>query len=200
MYKGKRLKNDRISKLSKYKAVLVSLLLIFSIAASGTLALIVTHAGPVENTFTLAEITPGIHEEFDGKIKNNVKIQNDSEVDAYIRATVIFNWLKADGELSGIPPVEITDYTIKWTPGTDNKWIKGSDGHYYFTEKVSSGAFTDVLLTECVPIPKDGYTFSVDILTQAIQSEPDEAVIEAWGCYNGGCVQSVNNGILEIKQ
>ena len=81
----------------------------------------------------------------------------------------------------GETPVEGVSYTV--TFGTSD-WVKGEDGYYYYTAPLEAGQTTTALLDTLAPIsekiPK-GYTLSVRIMAQAIQSEPAAAVEDFWG-------------------
>jgi hypothetical protein len=45
---------------------------------------------------------------------------------------------------------------------------------------------TAVLINSCTTLQSlDGYTLSVEILAQAIQAEPAQAVADAWGTVSG---------------
>ena len=64
----------------------------------------------------------------------------------------------------------------------DGKWVKGSDGYFYYTSSVVPGASTEGSLLTCTVTYPDNpeYTLSVEILAEAIQSAPEKAVQEAW--------------------
>ena len=119
-------------------------------------------------------------EKFDQNKKEDVKVKNTGTIDAYIRATYVINWLDQDGNIAASDP-EGYGYTLNET--ADDKWVKGSDGYFYYTSPVAPGASTaGSLLTCTVTSPENPeYTLSVEILAEAIQSTPDKAVQEAWG-------------------
>lgn len=170
----------RINK--KVILLAVSLLLILSAAIGGTVAYLIDQTGSITNTFTPAKVTPEIDENFDGSVKNNVKITNSGDIPAYIRVKVVVTWKDAQGNVYGAAPKVGTDYT--WTMPENSKWfLKG--GFYYYSEPVAAKGTTDVLFTDCklkdgVKAP-EGYNLSVDIHAQAIQAEPTTAVTSAWG-------------------
>jgi len=124
-------------------------------------------------TFTLKpdEVDITIEDEVHGFIKDKVVITNTGNTEAYIRAHIAANWWgKADGidgialgyksNAEGTAPVEPLDYVKPWKiddsadapyygeftdlPASD-KWVKATDGYYYFTEPVAPGATTDKL-------------------------------------------------------
>lgn len=184
----------RINK--KVILLAVSLLLILSAAIGGTVAYLIDQTGSITNTFTPANVTPHINEDFNGSVKNDVKITNTGDIPAYIRVKVVVTWKDEHGNVYGAAPVLGTDYTWQ-IPGTD--WVKGSDGFYYYTKPVPAGEKTSVLLTACQPVAgraPAGYSLSVDIHAQAIQAEPTTAVTSAWN--NVTAVGT--DGALTVKQ
>ena len=184
----------RINK--KVILLAVSLVLILSAAIGGTVAYLIDQTGSITNTFTPAKVTPGINENFDRSVKNDVQITNTGDIPAYIRVKVVVTWKDAQGNVYGAAPVLGTDYTWQ-IPGTD--WVKGSDGFYYYTKPVPAGEKTSVLLTACQPVAgraPAGYSLSVDIHAQAIQAEPTTAVTSAWN--NVTAVGT--DGALTVKQ
>lgn len=205
MYRGKRIMKHELRK--RPGALLASFLVLLSLTVAGTVAFLVDGPKEVENKFTPAFVPPGIEEEFNGETKSNVKIRNDGNIDAYIRAAIVINWVDADGNISGTVPVENTDYTITYDLG--NGWKKGSDGYYYWTKRVEAEGTTGVLVESCTlkssaSVP-DGYSLSLEVLAQTIQADGQDSqgqppVLLAWGTEKGS-VQSVgSDGTLTIKQ
>lgn len=158
--------------------LLAAVIVLLAGAVGGTWAFLVAQSEPVQNNFTYAHVSCTINEEFDGTTKSNVKIQNTGDIPAYIRARIVVTWKDASGNVSAVP-VKDSDYTM--TMGTG--WTKGTDGYWYCNTAVDAGGETPVLITKCEKkgnAPKD-YNLSVEILADAIQSEPASAVTEAWG-------------------
>lgn len=159
-------------------AAALALTLIFS--AGGTLAWLAASTEETVNTFSPAQMEIQVKEEFDGKIKKNVRVENTSETAVYIRVSLVPTWVNAAGE----PVAEsasLADLTITNLPA--NGWVKhGND--YYYTQPVSAGAITPKLFTSAVV--KDnaapaGCTMDLQVLAQAVQAAPKDAVEAAWG-------------------
>ena len=181
----------RVMKTKKPVA-LVALLVLLCCTVAGTLAYLVTSTDPVTNTFTPAEVKTEVTESFvedKGElVKSNVQIKNNGNIDAYIRAAVIINWADANGNVygGGTPAAsteEVTgDYTISYN--TDGSWKQIGD-YWYYTEPVAADSLTEKALIEsCTPVAgkaPEGYNLQVTILADGIQSEPADAVIQAWG-------------------
>lgn len=178
-YRKQRRKQER-------RVSALALVCIICCLVSGlTLAFLVTSTDALENVFGVPNFDTGISEDFsDGKVKNDVKIQNTGDVDAYVRVMVVVTWVNDAGAVYPQIPVKGTDYTITWEPGeTDTAWVKGNDGYWYYTKPIAPDAETAVLFTNCKPADgkaPEGYTLSVEILSQSIQAVPADAVKDAW--------------------
>ena len=160
--------------------LVVSLLALLLVVAGGTLAWL-TAQDSVSNTFTPAHVTCDVDETFDGTAKSNVSIKNTSDIPVYIRASIIVTWKDSSGNVYGQLPVKGTDYTMDIAA---DGWVP-KDGYYYCTSPVAVGDTTGTLISSCtvkdgVAIPKD-YNLSVEIIAEAIQSQPARAVQQAWG-------------------
>ena len=174
----------KTNKSIRKRSCLIALALILGLTlVGGTLAYLYDRTKPVVNTFTPSKVDTEIKEDLEGNVKKNVKIENTSDIDAYIRADIVVTWQDEAGNVLGEKPALGTDYTMTQT-STDWKEIKGL---YYYTKKVSPNApdnFTTNLIDSCTPkvtAPVKGYTLHVEILAEAIQAEPDTAIIDAWG-------------------
>ena len=182
MFAGKKI-NENSERKPAFKTwmLMVSVLVIAAATIGGTVAFLASDTDAVVNTFTYA--TPGIDipEEIEGGVKSNVKVTNESDFDAYVRAMVVVIWKDTSGNVSAVEPLKGTDYTM--TMGSGN-WVE-KDGYYYYKMPVKAGADTDVLITKCektvgASIP-EGYDLSVEVVAELIQAEPAAAVLEAWG-------------------
>lgn len=159
--------------------LLAAVIVLLAGAVGGTWAFLVAQSEPVQNNFTYAHVSCTIDEKFDGTTKSDVKIQNTGDISAYIRARIVVTWKDASGNVSSTVPVKNTDYTITFN---ETDWTQ-QGGYWYCKTAVNPDGFTPKLITECKKTgtaPKD-YDLSVEILADAIQSEPANAVKEAWG-------------------
>lgn len=154
-------------------------------------------------TIKVDDVNVSITDQFTTSTKNNVVITNTGATEAYIRAAIIGQWVDPSGnpvfgytdfktgDESGQPatiPSWYQDYTSGGTyygtfeglPGDD--WKKGSDGYYYYTKPVASGATTTSLFTSYTIIEKNRPSMKVggqptktnlliDIATQAIAAK-----------------------------
>ena len=192
-------------KLNKKSLVLlVCVAMLLTITVSGTVAFLADDSGPVINEFTPVNVPPTVNESFTGTVKSNVKIGNTGNIDAYIRAMVIITWQDEDGNVLSTLPVatgDSADYAITW--GLSGWDRVTTDGCYYHTAPVAPNGETSVLITECKPLkaaPVEGYTLHVEILAQAIQAEPIDAVKAAWGVSATEATDSNGNTYYAISK
>lgn len=168
-----------MKSMKKTLLIVAAVAALLAVAVGSTIAFLVDNDGPVVNTFEPSKVPSEVEEKFEGNVKNDVKIKNKGNIDAYIRAAVVFTWQNEKGEVYPETLKAGTDYSITWTK--TNWFEKG--GYYYYENKVAPGKTTEELFTNCKPLraaPADGYTLHVEIIGSAIQAEPDTAVKSAW--------------------
>lgn len=159
--------------------LLAAVIVLLAGAVGGTWAFLVAQSEPVQNNFTYAHVSCTINEKFENDVKSDVKIKNTGDIPAYIRARIVVTWKDTSGNVSAAVPVKDTDYTITFN---ETDWMQQGD-YWYCKTAVNPDGFTPKLITECkkTGTAPDGYDLSVEILADAIQSEPASAVTEAWG-------------------
>ena len=178
-------KHDGGYKVRKKNVILlVSLTMLIFTCIGGTLAFLIASTDDVVNTFTPSQVKTTVTENFNNNVKSNVQIKNNSDsVKAYIRAAVIVNWVDAEGNVYASTPVKDKDYTID----IGTRWTENG-GYYYYTSAVEPGESTGDLITkaEYKANAPEGYSLSIEIISQAIQADGTDAdgktpVELAWG-------------------
>ena len=176
----------KLRRQGRLVALLASLLLVLGAAVGGTLAFIMTASNEKTNTFTPAQISCAVIEDFDGMVKRNAAVKNTGETDAYIRAAVNVTWMKDENasEQTVTAKVPQADVDYEMIFYIDTGWIKGADGYWYYQTPVAPGAVTEAFIRECrqlegANVPQ-GYHLSVEIVASAIQSYPEKAVAQQW--------------------
>ena len=189
-----------MKKNMKKKALLtMSVALLLLVAVGTTLAYIFAKTDPVVNTFTPSKVSCAVVENSDTQVsggiqntgdkKSNVQIKNTGDTDAYIRVAVVVNWMSADGaSVWATKPVKSTngtdgDYTIDYNLSEDG-WIDGGDGYYYYTKPVVKSSLTGILIGEAKVLkaaPQEGYYLSIEIVASAIQAKPASVATSQWG-------------------
>lgn len=187
MYQGTYARNPRkprkrAVRMNKTAILLLAVILLAGAVIGTTVAYLTTNTGSIVNTFEYAKVTCEVKEDFTGNSKQNVKIQNTGNVDAYIRATYVVNWLDRAGKIVPASSVPEDLYIVKITE-TSTDWQKGSDGYYYYMKPVAPGDLTagSLIGYEVIYPANPEYTLQVEIIASAIQSQPASAVQQAWG-------------------
>ena len=114
--------------------------------------------------------------------KSNVTIRNTGNKDAYMRVVIVGNWVDtATGRI--VAPWSETDGTFTGL-GASEKWVKGTDGYWYYTDPVAPGD------TPAVPIftkytrpstpPVAGAGLVMDLAVQAIDAGEGTTYTAAW--------------------
>lgn len=196
MYQGAYVKKRRKSKVRMNRAtvLLMAVLMLIGVVAGSTVAYLIDKTSGVKNTFEYGKVSCDVGEIFDGTTKENVYVTNTGNVNAYIRATYVVNWVDEKGNILASNP-DGYSYTITENP--DGKWTKGADGYYYYTLPVAPQGKTDGSLLTCTVTehPENPeYKLSVEILATAVQSVPEDAVKTAWG--TGFSIDE--NGVLHV--
>ena len=188
MYQGKyEKKHDRPSdrcirrrRTRRLNALLLSMVLLVTVAIGGTLAYLVTQDEPITNTFTPSFVTCKVTETFDEDSgeKKEVNVQNTGDTDAYIRVRLVTYRTNAAGQHIGG-----TATIPEFTPGTN--WVEYGDYYYYTlpvkpSKKPTTDLISSITLTQNYA-DSDGGNQAIDVMAEAIQSGPAEAVGTAWG-------------------
>lgn len=157
-------------------ALILSLCLIFALAAGTTFALLKAHTDPVQNTFTAATSSITIEEKVTSTEKTSIQVRNTGTATSYVRAKLVMNWVDDDNNVSATP--------VNITPEITDNWFRGSDGNYYYKTPVAPKGLADNLLKDPITEPTegrpDGCHLEVTVLAESIQAAPSQAVESAW--------------------
>ena len=167
-------------RLNRTAVLIMAVLLLLGAAVGSTVAFLTDKTELVKNSFEYAKVSCEVTENFTNNKKDNVRVKNTGTTDAYIRATYVVNWVYAQGNISSSDPA---GYKYTLTANLNNSWTKGSDGYFYYTSPIAPGDSTQGSLLTCTVTYPDNpeYTLSVEVLAEAIQSVPEDAVKAAWG-------------------
>lgn len=165
-------------RFGKPLLLVASMLMIAAIAAGGTLAWLFVLSDTAENTFVPGKATGTIVEEFDGSTKKNVQVKNTGNVDVYIRVALVPTWEDADGNILA-ESATVAD-SLAFTLNTAGWFAK--DGYYYHKARVGPDALTSILAASITPKnAPEGAKMNLQVLSEVIQADPSQAVLEAWG-------------------
>lgn len=174
----------RASGDRRSKARIVLLLCCVAVAGllgvQGTISWLTTKTESVQNTFTPASVNCTVHESFDGTDKSDIRVENTGNTTAYVRVRLLTYRVNATGDRIGGTAEIPTDLKL----GTD--WFKYNDC-YYYRLPVEPGAVTPTaLFTSAITLKEvyndaDGGKQVIEVLAEAVQSAPAQAVNDAWG-------------------
>lgn len=203
-----RKKNDRFNRTL---ALTTALIILIVASVSSTIAFLITDTDPITNVFIPSKVTTEVYWDTDSETGFTAKVTNTSDINSYIRAAVVVNWVKTDPDgtrhvHSEAPiekaPLEETpencDYTIKYN---GNTWIckEYDNGEiiYYFTKPVEPGKNTTNLISQFKQLRDgpEGYELEIEIVASGIQSVPVTVVEDKWGVVldNSGNIVSVKD-------
>lgn len=170
------------ARVYRTAVLLIAVLLLITTAVGSTAAFLVTKTEPVKEAFAYAQVSC--------QVTDTMGVKNTGTAQAYIRASYAVNW-RLDGEESIAAAVpEGYSYDLDENQGA---WVDGGDGYFYYPDPVDPGDETPSLLTCSVSYPEDPvYTLSVEVVAEAIQSNPAEAAEEVWGV-------TVSDGVLAVQ-
>lgn len=157
----------------KGAALFLSIALLLTLAAGGTIAYVIRQTNSLENRFEAGCVASSVNVEG--------KVTNDGNVDAYIRAAVVVNWMDGSGNVYGLKP----SCTISANEG----WIE-KDGFFYYTSPLGPEETTKTApasVGETGEAPSDAYSLSIEIVAEAIQAEGmgASAATDAWPTAGG---------------
>ena len=173
----------------KYKALVIALAVLAVVASvSSVLAYLVKKSVVLNNKFDPAVVDCDIKETFDGNVKSSVKVQNTSNIEAYVRIRIVTYWQDSKGNIVGKTAPEIK-FGTDWQYDTTNWVYDEKEKTFYYKTPIAADEVTSELFAQgfggikLVPEEKnfDGELFTyhpvVTFVAEAIQSQPAEAVL-----------------------
>ena len=173
--------NGFLKKLNKKTVFIISLCIVCLavFAVNGIYAYLISKTETHSNTIVPATVSCTVEENFENGIKQDVKVRNTGNVNAFIRAAVVATFVSQEGKVLSTAPQENVDYNITFNT---QDWKKGSDGFWYHSEAVVPDGVTSVLIQSATAqSAPDGYKLNIQIIATSIQSDPQTAVQSAWG-------------------
>ena len=174
----------------KSLTLIISLVALCAVAVGGTLAWLFDSSGKLENKFYVPDAEIEIKEEFDGNVKRDVGVKNTGKTKVYVRVMLVETWQK-EGQIVAKPK----DAEVIYDFSSSNDWEKREDdGYYYYIRPLDVGDTTPNLLDSArCTVPEGEALLKLEVVAQAIQSIPTDAVEEAWG------VEVNADGSLNLK-
>lgn len=179
-YEARHLQRRRKRRSKKTGMLFLSLLLVATMMVGGTLAWLSTKDAPIQNTFLPTKVTCKVTESFDGRTgeKSNVNVENTGTINAFIRVKLVTYRTNDQGQHIG-GTASLPTFTL------GANWVS-YDGYYYYTLPVAPGERPETNLTDSMMLidsytDADGGKQAIDVMAEAIQSVPEDAVQAAWG-------------------
>jgi len=170
----------RSLRTGRLTTMVIATALLLALAIGGTIAWLSTKDAPIQNKFLPSKVTCEVQEKFNGTTgeKTNVNVRNTGTIDAFIRVKLVTYRTNDQGQHIG-GTASLPAFTL----GAD--WVKYGD-YYYYTLPVAPGKTPETNLTNSMTlvgsyVDTDGGKQAVDVMAEAIQSVPVEAVQAAWG-------------------
>lgn len=167
-------------KKSRLTAIAIASVMLLTLAIGGTVAWLITNSSPITNTFTPSTVACSVTENFNNGTgeKTNVNVQNTGDTEAYIRVKLVTYRTNDLGQHIGG-----TATIPEFDPGTH--WVKYG-GYYYYTLPVAPNQKPDYDLIDSIQLrgnydDADGGKQAIDVMAEAIQSAPAEAIGQSWG-------------------
>ena len=188
MYKGKyegkhrKAKARPVRRKTYHKGRLIAMVIatavLLALAIGGTVAWLSTKDAPITNTFNPSKVACEVTENFNGEVKSNVNVKNTGDTEAYIRVKLVTYRTNDQGQHIG-GMAELPSFTL------GANWVE-HDGYYYYTKPVAPNQKPETNLTDSMMLTNayedaDGGHQSIDVMAEAIQSGPAQAVGQAWG-------------------
>lgn len=158
----------------------VAAALLLALAIGGTVAWLSTSDKPITNTFNPSYVACKVEENFDHEkgVKSKVNVKNTGDIDAFIRVKLVTYRTNDQGQhIGGI--ATLPQFAL------GENWVE-HEGYYYYTLPVAPQAQPTAALAAEIKLTgsyedADGGHQAIDVMAEAIQSVPAEAVGQAWG-------------------
>ena len=174
---GKRTSKRPTGRLA---AMALATVLLLALTIGGTVAWLTSKTNDITNTFTPSKVMCAVSEIFDEDtgVKSNVNVTNVGDTDAFIRVKLVTYRTNAEGKHIGG-----TATVPQFIPGEG--WEEYG-GYYYYTKPVAPNAQPEKALIGSIRLTSgypdaDGGNQAMDVMAEAIQSQPEAAVKDAWG-------------------
>lgn len=182
-YEGKHRKaavpvHGKAIRTGRLTTMVIATVLFLALAIGGTVAWLSTKDAPITNTFNPSKVACEVTENFNGEVKSNVNVKNTGDTEAYIRIKLVTYRTNDRGQHIG-GTAELPFFTL------GANWVKYGD-YYYYTLPVAADEtpatnLADSMMLTATYEDADGGHQSIDVMAEAIQSSPAQAVGQAWG-------------------
>lgn len=199
--------SKKVIRWNRSFVVLTALLVLVLGIVGTTLAWLTDKTTNLTNTFEYAKVSCQVWETFNDThtTKNEVRIQNTGNTDAYIRVTYVVTIRDDNGNIlyDAYETETFQEYMTRLESriNDDGSWQKGKDGYWYYRLPVAPNEKTEKLFgtqisSLYIEINGKKAETHIEILASAVQAMPTNAVEDAW---TGATVQTVTVGDSTIN-
>lgn len=191
-------------KLRKPVKLVISLLLLVCVSVGVTVAYL-TSKGSVTNKFTVATVDTNVDEDFDGKNKSNITATNTGDVPSFIRIKLVTYRINSNGDhIGGKAEINKDHFTLD-----SNYWFEVNDCYYYkypvdpnvtIKPTLTGDGYIELKEYNKDPDDPDGGKQVIEVIAEAIQASPAQAISDAWGEYVDVHVDTSTNEPLYITE
>ena len=173
-------------------AILILCLILLVYLTTSVVAYMIKKTASVDNEFLTPEVACSVRESFENGIKSSIKVNNDGNIDVYIRIRFVSYWVDQGGnKVSRFSPTLDFDYD-------NTNWIKSSNTDtYYHKNPIAAGNLTSEFLLNDFELLTDGeYKQVVEVFAEAIQANPNSAAgnVDVWNVQiTDGIITNVMN-------
>lgn len=156
---------------------------VLSIGTGITLAILSEKTPAITNTFTPANASVAVREEFNGVLKKNVTVYNDGDLHEYVRIKLVTYRVDDNGK-----PIGGAAAIPAFTPGTG--WLSTGNDTYIYSLPVAPKSSPAQPLIGASGIELKDYAADtadlyggkqvIEVIAESVQSSPADAVKEAW--------------------
>ena len=199
--------SKKVIRWNRSFVVLAALLVLVLGIVGTTLAWLTDKTTNLTNTFEYAKVSCQVWETFNDThtTKNEVRIQNTGNTDAYIRVTYVVTIRDDNGNIlyDAYETETFQEYMTRLESriNDDGSWQKGKDGYWYYRLPVAPNEKNEKLFgtqisSLYIEINGKKAETHIEILASAVQAMPTNAVEDAW---TGATVQTVTVGDSTIN-
>lgn len=158
--------------------MVIATAMLLALTIGGTVAWLTTKTNGMTNTFNPSKVACEVTESFNGTVKSDVNVKNTGDTEAYIRVKLVTYRTNDQGQHIG-GTATLPSFTL------GANWVEYG-GYYYYTLPVAADGNPATNLTDSITlttdyVDADGGHQSIDVMAEAIQSGPAQAVGQAWG-------------------
>lgn len=157
-------------KLMKLLPLVLLLVLVIALAASGVMAALVDSTAVLENKFEASRISM--------ELKDQYAVSNTGSTACLARVKLIVNWVDEDGNVLAEAP---QNASFSWTDGVGwthlGKSSDPSDGYWYYNQPIPAYYESTPVISR---VQAQSGKVEIRILAEVVQAAPAEAAASLW--------------------